>query len=162
MGKYSRLFRCGRILTASCSCTVTAVGATRNGRERNIPFRWNGLPAISAAKELGSVALVPNAGDVSPLSGAGQSSIAGNVGIWHMKARMKRLGIVPLTKAQAIRVKLGGEPGFSYDFPEKPKGMHWRTYYRLRMKSQEAESRSWPPWVYRMLLRSGQNSFRKS
>ena len=37
-----------------------------------------------------------------------------------------------LTKAQAIRVRLGGLPGCAYDFPEKPKGMHWRTYYRLR------------------------------
>jgi hypothetical protein len=56
-----------------------------------------------------------------------------------------------MTKAQAIRVKLGGEPGFGYDFPQKPKGMHWRTYYRLREQSEDAAARSWPPWVYRMI-----------
>ena len=59
-----------------------------------------------------------------------------------------------LTKAQAIRVKLGGEPGFIYDFPPKPKGMHWRTYYRLREQSEEAEGLSWPPWIYRVLERN--------
>jgi len=57
-----------------------------------------------------------------------------------------------LTKAQAIRVKLGGHPGCAYDFPEKPKGMHWRTYYRLKDQSEQAEGRSWPPWIYRTLL----------
>jgi hypothetical protein len=56
-----------------------------------------------------------------------------------------------LTKAQAIRVKLGGEPGLIHDFPDKPKGMHWRTYYRLRAQADEAENRSWPPWVFKMM-----------
>jgi hypothetical protein len=56
-----------------------------------------------------------------------------------------------LTKTQAIRVKLGGEPGLIHDFPPKPKGMHWRTYYRLREKADDAENQSWPPWVYRMM-----------
>lgn len=57
-----------------------------------------------------------------------------------------------LTKTQAIRVKLGGEP--CGDFPPKPKGMHWRTYYTLRQKAEEAENQSWPPWVYKMMERS--------
>lgn len=59
-----------------------------------------------------------------------------------------------LSKAQAIRVKLGGEPGFANDFPAKPKGMHWRTYYQLRQKSEQAENQSWPPWVYTMMQRA--------
>lgn len=59
-----------------------------------------------------------------------------------------------LTKAQSIRVKLGGEPGFAYDFPSKPKGMHWRTYYRLKRQSEDAEALSWSPWIYRMLART--------
>lgn len=58
-----------------------------------------------------------------------------------------------LSKAQAIRVKLGGDPGLIYDFPQKPRGMHWRTYYRLKAKADEAESRSWPPWVLRLMAR---------
>jgi hypothetical protein len=57
-----------------------------------------------------------------------------------------------LTKTQSIRVKLGGEPGLIHDFPQKPKGMHWRTYHRLRQKADEAEDQSWPPWVYKMMV----------
>ncbi len=59
-----------------------------------------------------------------------------------------------LTKTQSIRVKLGGEPGLIHDFPPKPKGMHWRTYYHLRQKADDAENQSWPPWVFKMLERS--------
>ena len=55
-------------------------------------------------------------------------------------------------KAQSIKVKLGGEPGG--DFPPKPKGMHWRTYYLMQSKWEQAEGRSWSPWVYRMIARS--------
>jgi hypothetical protein len=54
-----------------------------------------------------------------------------------------------LTKTQAIRMRLGGEP--CGDFPPKPKGMHWRTYWRLKQKADEAEDQSWPPWVIRMV-----------
>jgi hypothetical protein len=55
-----------------------------------------------------------------------------------------------LTKVQSIRVKLGGEP--AGDFPPKPKGMHWRTYWRWKQKADEAEDQSWPPWLLRNLL----------
>lgn len=34
-------------------------------------------------------------------------------------------------KAQKIREKLGGSPSLFDAFPQKPKGMHWRTYERL-------------------------------
>jgi hypothetical protein len=56
-----------------------------------------------------------------------------------------------LLKAQAIRERLGGTPCVADEFPTKPKGMHWRTYYRLRQKSDEAEDQSWPPWVLKMM-----------
>ena len=36
-----------------------------------------------------------------------------------------------LRKAQTIRMRLGGSANMLDDFPEKPKGMHWRTYERL-------------------------------
>ncbi len=36
-----------------------------------------------------------------------------------------------LRKAQAIRQRLGGSGSMDEAFPEKPKGMHWRTYRRL-------------------------------
>jgi hypothetical protein len=46
-------------------------------------------------------------------------------------------------KAHKIRSKLGGEPGFQYPFPDKPKGMHWKTYIRLKNQATIFESLSW-------------------
>ncbi len=48
-----------------------------------------------------------------------------------------------LTRTQNIRMKLGGSPSLAEPFPDKPKGMWWRTYWRLRGEAQEAEYRSW-------------------
>jgi hypothetical protein len=59
-----------------------------------------------------------------------------------------------LIKTQTIRIKLGGSPSLLEDFPEKPKGMHWHTYNRLRQKADQAEDQSWPPWVFKMLARN--------
>ena len=36
-----------------------------------------------------------------------------------------------LRRSQSIRMRLGGSPDLSTPFPDKPKGMHWRTYLRL-------------------------------
>jgi hypothetical protein len=44
-----------------------------------------------------------------------------------------------LRRAQAIREKLGGSANMTKPFPEKPKGMHWKTYERLFWKHHEAE-----------------------
>ena len=35
-------------------------------------------------------------------------------------------------RAQRIRMSLGGSPNLFDAFPSRPKGMHWRTYNRLR------------------------------
>lgn len=51
----------------------------------------------------------------------------------------------------AIRVKLGGSANLNEPFPWKPKGMRWSTYQRLRRQAGQAESRSWPNWVYELL-----------
>lgn len=56
-----------------------------------------------------------------------------------------------LLKAQAIRSRLGGSGSLAEDFPDKPKGMHWRTYYRLCNQAENAENHSWPPWVLKSL-----------
>ena len=45
-----------------------------------------------------------------------------------------------LGKANKIRMKLGGEPGVASTFPDKPKGMHWRTYQRLAQEVADAEA----------------------
>jgi hypothetical protein len=44
-----------------------------------------------------------------------------------------------LHKAQAIRERLSGSANTTEPFPEKPKGMHWRTYERLWYEHHEAE-----------------------
>ena len=56
-----------------------------------------------------------------------------------------------LTRAQAIRAKLGGSPDPSEPFPAKPKGMHWETYSRLFLQAKAASDMSWPPWLLRQI-----------
>lgn len=44
-----------------------------------------------------------------------------------------------LRRANNIRMRLGGGPGVLSPFPEKPKGMHWRSYERQRQRAAKAE-----------------------
>ncbi len=46
-----------------------------------------------------------------------------------------------LTKAQKLRERLGGSLCIDDPFPDKPKGMHWRTYYRMKRKGETHEDR---------------------
>jgi hypothetical protein len=55
-----------------------------------------------------------------------------------------------LHKAQGIHEKLGGT-GIIDDPVFKPKGMHWRTYWRQMEKLGQAESRAVPPWLFHAL-----------
>lgn len=48
-----------------------------------------------------------------------------------------------LSRAQDIRMRLGGSGSLADDFPEKPKGMHWRTYNQLCIEAEEAQNQSW-------------------
>ena len=56
-----------------------------------------------------------------------------------------------LARAQGIREKLAGLGSMAEGFPEKPKGMHWQTYWRLCREYEDAESHSWPPFLLRMI-----------
>jgi hypothetical protein len=47
-----------------------------------------------------------------------------------------------LRKAQKIRVRLGGTPNLLHPFPEKPKGMHWRSYRRIKRVYETAKRSS--------------------
>ena len=55
-----------------------------------------------------------------------------------------------LTRYQKIRVRLGAHAALG-PFPDKPKGMHWRTYHRWCVKANEADSRSLPNWLHRLV-----------
>jgi len=46
----------------------------------------------------------------------------------------------PRIMAQRLRLRLGGDPSLFVPFPFKPKGMPWRTYYRLRAKGERYET----------------------
>jgi len=46
-------------------------------------------------------------------------------------------------RAQSIRLKLGGSANLSEPFPEKPKGMHWRTYMQLREEARFLSDKSY-------------------
>lgn len=44
-----------------------------------------------------------------------------------------------LSKAQGIRTKLGGSANLAIPFPERPKGMHWKTYRKLQYQAMKGE-----------------------
>jgi hypothetical protein len=47
-------------------------------------------------------------------------------------SQLEPVGFRRLGRARKIRVRLGAAPDLFGPFPAKPKGMHWRTYNRLR------------------------------
>lgn len=54
--------------------------------------------------------------------------------------------------AEKIRVRLGGTADLDEPFPEKPKGMHWKTYQRLRERGERLEAQ-WDVGLTYMMAR---------
>jgi hypothetical protein len=58
-----------------------------------------------------------------------------------------------ISSARKIRMQLGGGPSLFDPFPDKPRGMHWSTYERLRAQAQASEAHSYTflmgslPWI---------------
>jgi hypothetical protein len=48
-----------------------------------------------------------------------------------------------ISSARKIRMQLGGGPSLFDPFPDKPRGMHWSTYDRLRARAQASEAHSY-------------------
>lgn len=47
-----------------------------------------------------------------------------------------------MEKSRTIRQRLGGSANLSEPFPDKPKSMHWKTYYLLRQEAAHASQSS--------------------
>jgi len=47
-----------------------------------------------------------------------------------------------ISRVQKMRMRLGGSPNILEQFPERPRGMHWWTYHRLRAEAVAADERS--------------------
>ena len=63
-----------------------------------------------------------------------------------------------LHKAQDIRRRLGESTNMREPFPEKPKGMHWKTYERLLWEHHEAEMEQlagMKEWIGKMEIEFG-------
>ena len=56
-----------------------------------------------------------------------------------------------LCRARKIYARLSGDPN-CLDMPDKPKGMHWRTYERLSAAAEAAEALSWAGMAYKLKL----------
>jgi hypothetical protein len=86
------------------------------------------------ARPNGSTAAV---GLLSCIRGA-VSSPAATALAWSMIARTRRPSLRAIRRVRKIRMRLGAGFSFAEPFPDKPPGMHWRTYLRMRVAAGEA------------------------
>lgn len=70
---------------------------------------------------------------VAKLYCAGRYYVCRHCGNLAYSCQREDAGDRALRRAQAIRKKLGGSANMLELFPQKPKGMHWKTYTRLQL-----------------------------
>lgn len=110
-----------------------------------------GRYATTAESDFGLSARLEDAHGVLPFSTVEECLLVGFGINLCMRASTKLLTARALRKAQIIRQRLGGSGSLGDSFPDKPNGMHWRTYDRLCQAAQQAENRSWPPSLLRVI-----------
>lgn len=79
---------------------------------------------------------------IAKLYCAGRYYVCRHCGDLAYSSQREDAGDRALRRAQAIRKKLGGSANMLELFPPKPKGMHWRTYERLRAQAMDSEYQS--------------------
>jgi hypothetical protein len=72
---------------------------------------------------------------VAKLYCAGRYYVCRHCGDLAYSSQREDAGDRALSRAQAIRKRLGGSANMLMPFPPKPKGMHWKTYIRLQSES---------------------------
>jgi hypothetical protein len=86
----------------------------------------------------------------------GATSSAASARISYASQREKGGSVPALHRCQRIRTKLGGSPNMSEPFPEKPKGMHWKTYWR----HYERHEAAWSEYMAALAVEVGRLSDR--
>jgi hypothetical protein len=121
--------------------------ATRIGNPRSSGYPLNGRRAISVAG--GPGLHVPSIAGGGIAAGASRNSMpailcspAAIATVSLMRASRKARKCEACRKRRKIRERLGGSPNLLEPFPDKPPGMHWRTYNRLKERAEQAEQRS--------------------
>jgi hypothetical protein len=113
--------------------------------ERRVPITWTAChfggrrpwficPVCSGGRYCGR--------RVAVLYGAGELFACRHCCGLAYESQQEPVGQRGLGKAQKIRMQLGGCQSMFEPFPDKPKGMHWRTYDRLRRAHDAADARS--------------------
>jgi len=72
---------------------------------------------------------------VAKLYSVGRYYVCRHCGNLAYSSQREDAGDRALSRAQAIRKRLGGSANMLELFPPKPKGMHWKTYIRLQRES---------------------------
>lgn len=76
---------------------------------------------------------------VAVLYGAGKYFLCRHCHRLAYSCQQEGVGDRMMRKARRIRQQLGGSRNLLDRFPDKPKNMHWNTYYRLRNKAMRAQ-----------------------